>query len=168
MNKGLTAVVIDTNVLIAANGGAEQASAKCKRCCIERLTHIQGSEVVVLDDQWEILKEYLKKVSPAGQLGVGDAFLKWLMQNKTNPIACELVQVHKLHPNDPRQFEEFPDDPSLSGFDVSDRKFVAASRASRNQPRILNATDRDWWVFCDRLRNHSIIVDFLCLELMQL
>ena len=61
---------------------------------------------------------------------------------------------------------EFPDDPALTGFDSSDRKFVAVAVASEIQPALLNATDTDWWEYRVELERHGVNVHFLCPELM--
>jgi hypothetical protein len=68
--------------------------------------------------------------------------------------------------DDADDFEEFPTDPHLIGFDRSDRKFVAVTVASRLHPAILNATDTDWWCFRKTLERHGVPIVFLCPELM--
>lgn len=55
------AVIIDTNVLVVANGqaAAPQATEKCVIRCWERLAGIiRGSEKVLLDDKKRIIQEY--------------------------------------------------------------------------------------------------------------
>ena len=72
-----------------------------------------------------------------------------------------------MAPNDARGFEEFPGAPSLAGFDMDDRKFVAVALASGTGPEILNASDTDWWDFREPLERHGVRVNFLCPELME-
>ncbi len=130
----MRAVVVDTNVAVVANGRAEQASLDCQQACLDELKKIKEREMVVLDDAMHILKEYMDNLSLSGQPGLGDAFFKWVWDNQANTTRCEMVHVT---PKSDREddFEEFPKDPALAGFDPSDRKFVAAARASRHKPR---------------------------------
>jgi hypothetical protein len=161
----LTSVVVDTNVLVAANGRATQAGPRCVTACTERLSAIVRDGRVALDDRWLIIREYQRLASSSGQPGVGDAFLKWVLTNRTSPARSELVHVT---PRDGAQdeFEEFPDDPELARFDRADRKYVAVARASPSHPPVLNATDRDWWLAQEALARYEVHVEFLCPELM--
>jgi len=159
------AVVLDTNVAIAANGSTPQAGPDCVLACIDALERAQSKQRVLLDDHGLILDEYRKYLSRRGQPGPGDAFFKWLWDNQANPRCCRSVAVT---PTDcgGRGFEEFPDDPDLSGFDCSDRKFVATAIASGESPPIVNASDTDWWIFQEILERHRVLVQFVCPELM--
>lgn len=47
-------------------------------------------------------------------------------------------------------------------FDRSDRKFVAVSMPSLNQPSIANAVDSDWWDACEALEKVGVRIEFLC------
>ncbi len=153
--------VVDTNVAVVASERAEQATLKCVLACVEALVRIQSSGRVAFDKGYRIIEEYRQQLSPSGQPGVGDAFLKWVLQNQANPEHCEVVEIH-LRPGSTEEFEEFPTDPALAKFDKSDRKFVAVARASPSKPPILNAVDSDWWDFRDELENHGVTIEFLC------
>jgi hypothetical protein len=159
------AFVIDTNVPVVANRRAPQASERRVLACINKLMEVQSDGRLVLDDKSLILNEYLRNLSPKGQPGVGDAFFKWLWLNQGNPDLCERVEVHTRGQADD-DFEEFPEDPALAGFDRGDRKFVAVARASKSRPRpsILNAVDSDWWIHRHALKRHEIEIEFLCPE----
>ena len=163
MTSSQTEVVIDTNVAVVANGKTEQAGPGCILNCIVRLRQVRDEYRVLLDSRNLILEEYLRNLHLSGQPGLGDAFFKWLFDNQANPEHCRRVIVNH-HPS--RVFEEFPDDPSLSGFDQDDRKFVAVAVASGTGPTILNASDTDWWDYRHELRRYGVEVDFLCPELM--
>lgn len=156
----MTSVVIDTNVAVVANGRTEQAGLDCVEACLDALDKAQKG-LIVLDDMNLILDEYRRNLSASGQPGAGDAFLKWVYDRQADARHCERVHITPK-PGMEGEFEEFPDDIELAGFDRSDRKFVAAARASRHKPRILNAVDRDWWDFRSALKNHGVHVDFLC------
>lgn len=157
----MNAFVVDTNVLVTANGRAEQAGPPCVLACIEALDEIVHGGMVVLDDSWRILREYTRNLSRSGQPGAGHMFMKWVCQNQAVAGRCELVTIT---PRDRAEddFDEFPDDPALANFDRSDRKFVAVALASRNRPSILNAVDRDWQDFRQALTKYGVCIRFLC------
>lgn len=160
-------VVVDTNVPKVANGpnASPQATAQCVLACIRYIDEIcAGKHVLVLDDGWHILSEYMQQLRSTGQPGVGDGFLKWVLTNQYNPVHCERVPISS-HPE--RGFREFPEDPRLENFDRSDRKFVAVSRAHASRPPIVNAVDTDWWSYRTVLESHGVSVLFLCPELMR-
>lgn len=156
-------VIADTNVAILANGKSPQASPECVINCVRRLRQIQQSEILVLDDRWLIIQEYQKNLSSSGQTGVGDAFLKWLLTNQYNPQRCQRIQITEISEYN---FAEFPKEPNLAGFDLSDRKFVAVAIAHPQKPPILNAVDSDWQDFCDLLAHHGVQVEFICPDLL--
>lgn len=161
-----SAVVIDTNVLVTANGKSNHAGLDCQLYCIDALEMAKNRQVVALDSAMRILDEYRRHASPAGQPGVGDAFFKWLWQNQGNPHHCEQVEITQRK-SDPRDFLEFPSDPALCSFDFADRKFVAVAVASCNRPKVLNATDSDWWDHQKALGDNGIKIEFLCPRLFR-
>jgi hypothetical protein len=58
MIKAMKAV-IDTNVLIAANGrDCEQVTISCQQRSIQYLRNIQQTGMIAIDNQWLILREY--------------------------------------------------------------------------------------------------------------
>ena len=155
-------VIVDTNVAVVANGGSGQASEECEETCINRLQEITTGEIkLVLDDHRRIIEEYRGNLSPHGQPGVGDAFLKWVETNWTNPRWCDLVPITSADGLE-NEFEEFPIDPALVDFDPDDRKFVAVALAHPEQPPILQAVDSQWWDFRDALHRSGVTVEFIC------
>jgi hypothetical protein len=161
----MQAVVIDTNVLIVANGKADHVGIGCCLNCIKALERAQKKQMIIIDSGMRIIKEYQRYSSRAGQPGMGDAFFKWLFYNQCNLRRCKQVDITPIK-DDTDDFEEFPRDPNLAGFDRSDRKFVAAAVASRLHPTILNATDTDWWFSRKTLEKYQVSILFLCPELM--
>jgi hypothetical protein len=155
---------MDTNVGVTANGNAPQASPSCIASCATALEEITQSKVIVLDDGWLILREYLRNLSSTGQPGPGDAFLKWVLTNHANPGLCAKVAITVV-PSDPRGFAEFPPDPRLAAFDPSDRKFVAVALSHPHHPPILNAVDTDWAHYHAALQANGVTVKFLCTEI---
>ncbi len=162
----MTAVVVDVNVPIVANGKTEQADLDCVEACLTALVEARNQGVIVFDSQHRILAEYRKYLSPSGQPGPGDLFMKWVWTNQTNPSHCEQVDI-TVRDGDEEDFEEFPDDPTLANFDRADRKYVAVVIASQRCPKLLNASDTDWWDYRTPLQNHGVEIDFLCPGLMK-
>jgi len=153
--------VIDTNVPVVANGKSSQATPECVINCIRRLYEVKQSEKLVLDDKWLILQEYKRNLRSTGQPGVGDAFLKWVLTNYTNPQRCVMVKITPIN-SDQTNFVEFPSDPSLAGFDKDDRKFIAVALAHPDRPPILQAVDVQWWQMRGALYQANVRVEFLC------
>lgn len=155
----MSCAVIDTNVLLVANDRHPDVSLKCVLECVDRLEHIQKTGVVVIDDDWHIVREYLNKTRLKPPKGVGDVFLKWLLQNQSNSQRVHRVHITKISPD---TFVEFPDSELQAKFDPSDRKFPAVANAHPDKPPIWQATDckwLDWWL---ALHNVGISVEFLC------
>ena len=158
--------VVDTNVPVVANGAADHAPPDCVLACLDCIEKVKKRGIVLLDSAQLILKEYMNNLSLSGQPGAGDAFLRWVWINQANPLYCEIIPITP-NPLDENDFEEFPDDPNLGGFDPSDRKFVAIAISSGKNPQVLNAVDTDWWNFRRALRQHGVRVKFLCPDMME-
>src|SRR5207237_10782006 len=89
----MKAFVVDVNVPIVANGSAPQADFKCRYACVEAIQNIVERGMLVFDDQMRILDEYLRYLSPRGQPGVGDAFMRWVWEHQAVAERCEQVHV---------------------------------------------------------------------------
>ncbi len=175
-------VVVDTNVPIVANGPKKALSespepvcttpeSKALEACVtECVKYLKGfgadNRRLALDDRWRIIGEYKHKLRQSGQPGVGDAFLKWVLNNWNNPDRCELVPITPVD-NPEGSFAEFPSDPALASFDPSDRKFVAVSLAHPQRPPIVQATDTKWWSQRNELQASGVTVEFLCPDYMR-
>lgn len=155
----MRAVVIDTNVLLVADGQHPDASMTCRNACIKKLDDIRKNSVIVLDDEYRILKEYCKKIDPERGKDAGAAFLKWLLNNLAN--SSRVNQVH-VTCNTRMQFKEFPVAELELEFDASDRKFPAVANAHRSKPTILQAVDCKWLDWWKRLLTAGIRVEFIC------
>lgn len=162
MTAPVNPCVVDTNVPLTANAG-EGGNLRCVRACNRALEELMRSGHMVIDDKFRILKEYMHKLSASGQPGVGDKFLKWALTNQANPARCTRVEITPKTP-DPRDFEEFPSDATLSSFDFADRKFVAVSMAHPDKPPVLQAADSKWWGLRNALAASGVSVHFLCPE----
>lgn len=150
--------VIDTNVLLIANGSHEDISPECMAECIRQLLQAQKN-ITVVDDRFRIIEEYFHKTSPNQPKGTGDVFLKWLLQNSCNSSYVETVTITD---NGEEGFKEFPD-PSLQDlFDAPDRKFVAVANAHPDKPIILQAADCKWLDWWQRLADAQVQIKFVC------
>ena len=120
---------------------------------------MRGEEKLVLDNGWIILGEYLRNLRSTGEPGAGDSFLRWILMNKDD--RCDLVSITPVDGSE-NEFEEFPNDLALDGFDPDGRKFIAVACAHPEKPPILQAVDSQWRDFRAALRRNGIIVEFIC------
>ena len=65
--------VIDTNVLVCANGKGPVGPADAEACA-HWLVEIKNRGRIVIDDKQRILREYRNNLSASGQPGIGDEF----------------------------------------------------------------------------------------------
>ncbi|HSW64502.1 MAG TPA: hypothetical protein VLH56_14535 [Dissulfurispiraceae bacterium] len=161
----MKSVICETNVIAVANECATQAGPDCVTACIDALEEARRKNRVAIDAGMFFFEEYFRHARRSGQPGAGDAFVKWLWDNQANVKRCERVTITPL-PDEPDCFTEFPDDPALRCFDRNDRKFVAVATASKHKPKILNASDTDWWHYREALQANGVKINFLCPELM--
>lgn len=152
-------VVIDTNVILVANGQHEDVSDACRVSCANRLKAIVEDGKVAIDDKYRILNEYQNKTSPHAGKRVGDVFVKWILRNNANAERCAAVKLEEHHA---RGFTSFPDDTRLADFDPPDRKFVAVAAAHGDRPPIYQAADSKWIDWAPVLKEHEVEVQFLC------
>lgn len=151
-------VVIDTNVGIAANGKAD-VSVECELACVQFLREVTRSGHLVLDANGTIFEEYLRYLSLSGEPGVGDAFIRWVNDHQHDTDFCTLVDL-TIKPDG--EFVEFPDSQELSGFDPSDKKFVAVASAHPDRPVLRVALDRGWVRYREALAKQNVEIEFLC------
>lgn len=151
--------VIDTNVLLVANGQHADVSEDCVTECVLRLQAIQKSGVTVIDNGFRILGEYGHKTQLNPPKGVGDVFLKWLLRHAGNPEKVEQISLTETT-ND--CFVEFPDSALEPFFDAPDRKFAAVAHAHPEKPPVWQAADCKWLDWWPPLQAKGIMVEFLC------
>lgn len=156
----MSAMVVDTNVVLVANGQHADVSPECVTACALALQDLMRSGKLVLDDGFRILLEYQNKTQPKKGNRPGDAFVKWALRSRSS---ASLVGEVPLVEHEERGFESFPDDADLVNFDAPDRKFVAVSAAHPDKPPIAQAADSKWLDWASALQRHGIQVKFLCL-----
>lgn len=130
--------VVDTNVLVAANGRDTHVDISCQIRCADELERIAREEVVCIDDQWLIIGEYRKRVAHRGQPGPGTVFFKTVCKTMGDPNrVCSVPIV----PRD-EEGRDFAD-PVLPPHNLKkDAKFLAV--AVNADATIVNAADSDW------------------------
>lgn len=153
--------VIDTNVLLVANGLHGDVSPQCVEECVQRLLTLQARGTVVIDDGFRVLGEYRHKTQLRPPKGVGDVFLKWVLRNAGNLRHVEQVSLTERAPD---EFAEFPDQALQPSFDAPDRKFAAIAHAHPGEPPIWQAADCKWLDWWPPLRAKGVRVEFLCPE----
>lgn len=151
--------VVDTNVILVANGQHAAASVDCSRRCARWLMGLMDAGRVALDEGYEILREYQHKTHASDGQGAGDVFVRWLLHHLDDAARCDLV---RLLPHPQRAYEAFPPDGRLADFDASDRKFVALARTHPEAPVILQAADCKWLDWAPALADHGVRVKMLC------
>ncbi len=158
------AIIVDTNVLMVAEGRHQDASVSCTQRCQRRLLEIQRSGRVVIDDQYRILGEYGRQfLDRRRQPGVGQAFFKWLHNNQGVAERCERVELTEVE-GEEHTFVEYPGDPAPSDFDPPDRKFIAVAAAHAQRPPIAQALDSKWWGAREAFTAVGLTIEFLCEE----
>ena len=152
--------VIDTNVPIVANGRSDKAgdppaSFACQMAAVQFLGDFFQHNHIVVDTGGEVRAEYHRYLNPTGQPGVGDLF--YLEVLKSHPSKIEIIDLPK---RDNGEYLDCPKSLIDSGFDVSDRKFVAL--AKRSGGTVAHAVDRGWIIHAVDLKQNGIIVNSLC------
>lgn len=151
--------VIDTNVLLVANGQHPDVSPACVSECVRRLQAMEKAGVTVIDDGYRILSEYRNKTSVNPPKGVGDVFLKFLFRNAENTTRVEQVSLTERVTH---EFVEFPDRALQLVFDPPDRKFAAVAHAHPDKPVVWQAADCKWLDWWQALHEAGVEVEFLC------
>ena len=130
--------IIDVNILVTANGKGEISTSKEQLKCVRFLEKAQ-QELLLLDDEYEIYKEYQKYNSYKGQPGLGDAFFKYVHENQAVINRIKKVGCGSFSDEG---YDIVPTE--LKGFDRSDHKYLACGIAVGCKVGIFNATDSDW------------------------
>ncbi len=165
----MSAFVIDENVLVVAEKEMpdEHTDDACIQRCIQAL-RLARKNLIVLDDSERILKKYIDKFRPIEKGRAGFEIMMWLFEYQCNPERCERVKITPLEDS----FAEIPlelrqlDPETNKRFDRKDHIWLAAAKASANNPTILNATDTDWRDWRTQLERHGFQIEFLCPNLM--
>ena len=149
------ALVVDTNVAIAANGRDTHAGIRCRLKCMREIRTLVEDRVVAVDDKGLIIQEYKNHLNFSGAPGVGDAFLRHVFNSQY--LEGQVRQVAVTPSDDDRRgFAELPE----NSFDPSDRKFLAVAVVANAV--VLNATDSDWSEHHELMDELGVEVEELC------
>jgi len=151
--------IVDTNVPLIARGTSHM-SLECEENCatfIERF--LRGRQILVIDEDYFILEEYLREIKTTGPPDYANLFLKWIFNNQANPHRVKKVKIKQIREN---EFEEIPDPLNNLGIDPSDLKFIAAAIANNGKAQIAEASDSKWIGWERKLTKHRIKTYFLC------
>lgn len=148
--------VVDTNVLVAANGRGTHVEIGCQLRCVEELARLTDQEVVCVDDKRLILNEYQRRSTSRGQKGPGTAFYIHIHQHMYNANRVRCVPVEPVDAEG-RGFS----DPVLPANNLKkDAKFLAV--AVKANATIVNAADSDWDEHRDLTDRLGVRVRQLC------
>ena len=151
--------VVDTNVILVANGAHADVSPDCVIKCIDRLQALMKGGKVVIDDAHRILGEYHHKTTPVKNKRPGDVFLLWVLKNSANTRHVEAVTLAEISAD---LFDGFPDAALQHAIDAPDRKFLATAAAHPQSPPVWQAADCKWLDWWPRLQMAGVTVEFLC------
>lgn len=153
--------VVDTNVILVANEQQSEVGIDCVLACVDALDAVKQNGRVALDAGDRIVDEYLHKTEPWASQRTGDAFVKWVHDNRYNKKRCDRVELTPA-PDDEQDFAEFPKAEELSSFERADRVFVAAALTHPDCPPILQACDTDYLECREGLERAGVRIRFLC------
>lgn len=148
-------IVVDTNVLIVANGRSTHADEECQLSCIKAIIDIEESRIVVLDSHDLIFDEYKNHFDFSGEPGVGDRFFKYIFNHRYSTDRVLHVPITKAFDGE-REFKELPP----NSLDRSDQKFLATAVVA--DATILNAVDNDWHTHHALIQDLGVLVSELC------
>ena len=158
--------IVDTNVPLKASNihVADPLDAKCALSCLLFIqTLMESSDMLVIDADGEIYREYANNFMTYGQDSVASQFLKWVQRHLTLREGSH-IEPHKIHRMSYGVYIEFPDSLQLKGFDVADKKFIALSNSHPEHPIIVEGSDSLWWKYRTALNDLGIHIEFLCEE----
>jgi hypothetical protein len=153
----MTKLILDTNVAAVANGQHDDVTTECMDACKIFLASAPTKFVVLLDDADAIQQEYAHALQQSRPYGLGALFLQYIYRHQYD---TSRVQRVALPLSAGGEYVDFPTDPALAAFDLSDRKFVALAR--RTCTPVTNATDSDWAHARADLYRNGVQVQFLC------
>ena len=158
--------IIDTNVPLTSVDLDSVLGLDCVLSCIRLMKEIhEGRYTLVLDDSRIVLSQYEANIRKGGDHGMAGHFLSWVYSNYVNEEKVRLVKVERLGAGD--DFEELPDEVRQSGFDRSDRVFVALSIANGNKAPIVQAADSKWIGWEELLARHGVRLEFPCRQALE-
>ena len=167
MHDRMGRIILDTNVPAKAAvspNACPMEELELQRACMEyiRMLTVEQDKKLVLDLDYEILKEYQNNVCKDSSMG--KLFFRWLY----NYYATILPQDHiKLKKDESGQYIDYPYDEDTKEFDESDKKFVALANAHFERPPIIEAADGKWLGYVKAFAKYGIHIKFLDIDYAQ-
>ena len=139
--------ILDTNVVLGAGPNSVPDCRKIMDCINDKTI----DKIVV---SREIIDEYQHKLEIYNGQSLAEKTL-------ANLLIAGRIEWRFITKNSKSEYDysQFPDDPRLSDFDGSDRKFVAVANAGDHVP-ILQSMDWKWWRWAAPLHDNGIEVLF--------
>lgn len=158
--------IIDTNVPMTAAGEQSSMGEECRQACVQVLKDIYDDKYrLVLDSSGIIIGQYRANFKKDGDQGLAWKFMLWVLRNHFLEDKVGLVDIHPV--GDYGDFEELPEEIRNSGFDRSDRVFVALSVANGNSAPIVQAADSKWIGHEEMLACHGVKLEFPCRDALE-
>lgn len=152
--------IIDTNVP-KVSVGHPRLSKTCSNACVDFLNKVMNnSYLLVIDDSYHILNEYMHNIDKSGAANHANRFLKWVLTNQRN--TRRIKQIHINQDGNSKSFSEVPEELRDIGFDPSDHKFIAVAIANDYSAPIIQASDSKWIGWKPSLIACKIQVIFPC------
>ncbi|MBE0640041.1 MAG: hypothetical protein IH598_16110 [Bacteroidales bacterium] len=151
--------VVDTNVPLIARGESHM-STDCELACARFIENfLRGRQILVIDDDFELIGEYMNQIPLSGPVNFANRFLKWLFENQGNSHRVKQVKINL--------YDSGSNEENLKGLlainiDPSDLKFIAVAFANFGKAPIAEASDSKWIGWERALHDLGIKVDFLC------
>ncbi|MCW1966506.1 MAG: hypothetical protein KIH69_000115 [Anaerolineae bacterium] len=149
----MAALVIDTNVFVAASGDSS-ASLQCELAAFQFIAALKDTQDhVIVDHDFKILGEYLNNLKQAAiPQSIGFELYKRL--HDEGRFDYQIIAF------DDAGYAILPH--TCQTQDLNDRKFVAVALAHPDRPNIYNATDSDWKNDQAKLAECGVCVVQLC------
>jgi hypothetical protein len=158
-----TICIVDTNVFLGVAQIEKITNENQLRCALECVKVLNGikdnpKKKIVVDMNSEtkksdILSEYCHKLNPYNGKSLAEIVLKLLHDENR-------IVYRKITPQHDNDYVEFPHNRNLSGFDVSDKKFVATSCSQTPHYPIIQSMDGKWWKWSKPLKEHCVDILF--------
>lgn len=157
-------IIMDTNVAVKAatpQQDCKDEELDMQEKCMEFIGEFVNNpeSKLVLDLDYEIIKEYRNRIPK--NTNIGQIFLRWF-DTYIGRISFE--DFLKLDKDRDGNYTMFPLESRTEKFDLSDRKFVALSRAHSEHPPIVEATDGKWFGFKDVFEEYGVHIEFLDID----
>lgn len=157
-------VIMDTNVPAKAAALPQECRDEeldMQKACMEYVREFTKNpeSKLVLDFDYEILKEYQDNIPSDTEMG--RIFFKWLYNYLGSMDFEDWVKLEK---DENGNYMMFPLETRTKDFDLSDRKFVALSRAHMEHPPIIEAADGKWLGFREVFEQYGVHIEFLDMD----